>query len=199
MGLVHIVFDSETLGVRENAVVLSIACVPFELEVYQNYSDLYSQGYSVKFDSEEQMKVYKRTTERDTIQWWLKQPAEVRRAVTFTSAFDVPMKKGLQYLTDFVRSTSYDYKASYVWARGSYFDFPKIESMYLQAGLPLPYNSWKIRDIRTYVDILTGSNDGKYILQKGKSNSYRKHNALCDAAYDAAVMVEIYHRIKDLE
>lgn len=197
--LTHLMFDVETLSTTPDAVVLSLAVVPFEFENNQTFDTLLKRGFFIKFSVEEQRHKYKRSISKATVEWWSNQGKEIREQNLTPSDKDVTLEKGLTLLKSFIRSTTYDYKRSYVWSRGTYFDFPIIESLHLSINTPLPFNTWQIRDVRTYIDILCGRSDGKYELKQRNESNFIKHNCLCDAAIDAASLVEIYHIISEDE
>jgi hypothetical protein len=190
--LTHLCFDIETLGMHENTVILTLACVPFIFEQLRTFTDYLKDGLMIKFDATEQLNVYKRTVCKRTIDWWKMQGIEARKASVFPSSEDMTVKDGLQLLSDFIKKSGYSYGQSYVWSRGTYFDFPKIENLYEDANLKLPYNGYKIRDIKTYVDIFLGRNDGQYDSTVPTPDGFVKHNCLHDAARDASGMTQIY-------
>ena len=108
------------------------------------------------------------------------------------------MVDGLVQLSRYIGSTLYDNKRSYVFSRGSSFDFPKIEYAYeVSANMTIPYNTFKIRDIKTLVDIMAGTDDGQYDLRFGKTDKFIKHDCAHDVAMDAARMTELYHLINE--
>lgn len=196
--LVHLMFDTETLGKRENAVILSIACVPFTLEDHNYFASFLSKGIMIKFDVEEQIKSFHRSISISTVEWWKQQSKEARNANLKPSPNDMTVVEGLTKLSKFIGESGYNYKKSYVWARGTYFDFPKLEHFYEDCtNLTLPFNAWKIRDTRTYIDILTGTDDGKYELKLGKIDNFVAHNCLHDAAMEVAKLNEIYYMINE--
>ncbi len=190
----HLSIDTETLGMRENTVVLSIGCAAFQLipNGENNYEKYVTGGFHVKFDVKEQITRYKRSTDQSTIDWWRQQEPAAQKILK-PSEQDVDMESGLMMLNDWIKQSGYRWKDSYVWSRGTYFDFPKLEHMYFQAGVKCGFNTWKIRDTRTYIDILTGVDNGQYEPQGGFPRSFVKHNALHDAAMDAYRMVEIFN------
>ena len=188
----HLLVDIETLGSkREHCVVLTMACVVFTFEDYTPFSTLIRDGFYVKFSVPDQIKKWKRTTEADTMAWWKGQSKEAREAAYYPRDDDASMIDGLDAMTQFIKASKYDWKKSYIWSRGPAFDFPKIESMYDMADMPVPYNGWRQRDVRTYVDILTGVDNGKYEGKKPLTG-FVAHNALHDAARDAFHMQEIF-------
>ncbi|MFA6198851.1 MAG: 3'-5' exoribonuclease [Bacteroidales bacterium] len=188
--LTHLVFDIETLGNRSNAVCLSLACVPFVFEESCSFEEYFQKGFYVKFNPIEQLKSG-RTTEKDTLLWWKKQSKEALE-VTKPSSIDVDMVTGLNQLSAFIKSTNYNFKQSYNWCRAQDFDFPIMSDLYRQNGLEVPYNRWNNRDIKTYVDILTGSKNGYFNMKFQPPVDMVKHNALCDCVMDIMRMKEIY-------
>lgn len=195
MTLKHIVFDTETLGIRENAIVLSIGAVAFEMEpgTKNDYDRYILDGFHVKFSIKDQLHTWKRSVDEGTVEWWKGQSEEAKKILK-PSPNDVTMAEGLTQLNDWIKSIDgYKWNSSYVWSRGTYFDFPKMESMYHQAGVKCGFNTWKIRDVRTYIDILTGVDNGKYDPDRQPEN-FIAHDALHDAAMDAYRMVEIFNK-----
>jgi hypothetical protein len=193
--ITHLVVDTETLGNKEHAVVLSIAVVPFQFETYRPYAAYVRDGFFVKFDATEQIKKWKRETSQSTLDWWKEQTPEAKVFSLKPSKDDVDMRTGLGLMTQYIKSLEgFNYKQSYAWARGTDFDFPKIGDMYDQIEEPLPYKGGRVRDIRTYIDILTGATNGRYEVLKPEINlkDFVAHHALHDAAKDAYACVEIY-------
>lgn len=194
---VHINFDTETLGLYENAVVTTLACCAFTFEDAVSYDELVASGFFAKFKVDEQIKVYHRETTASTIQFWKEQSQEARERSILPSANDITLVEGLTSLTEYIKDSGYNWKKSYVWSRGNAFDLPKIESLYRQAGLQLPFNTFRVRDTRTMIDCLTGSDNGYYNLRDGEPKSFIKHHALHDTALDCARMIEIHHSLSE--
>lgn len=182
--LIHIVVDTETLGLYQDAAVLSIGAVAFKFESpVTDYSDLIRTGFHVKFNMREQLEVYKRKITESTMEWWKDQSPDAKKILKPTPQ-DSSMADGLRAFNAWMKRVGYDYKNAFVWSRGTYFDFPKLEHMYMQSGVDCGYNGWKIRDVRTYIDVLLGTNNGKWDPQD-KPRSFIAHDALHDAAMDA--------------
>lgn len=192
---VHISVDIETLGLRENTVVLSIGAAAFTLQPNNpNDFDKYIEtGFHVKFSAKEQIVDQKRTTDQSTIDWWKGQEAAAQK-IFKPSSEDVGMIEGLQMFNDWVKASGYKQGKSYTQTRGLAFDIPKIEHMYQQSQIKLPFNSWMARDTRTYIDILTGVSNGQYEPAGGFPKNFLKHDALHDASMDAYRMTEIFNR-----
>lgn len=191
--ITHLNFDVETLGTRPGSVVLSLACVAFKFEDEKTFADYILDGFYVKFDPIEQIKLG-RLTDADTLSWWKKQSDEAR-AVTKPSKDDVSLKTGLAMLRDYIKGSDYEWKHGYCWCRGNYFDFPMLESLHDQAAMPIPYNTWKIRDTRTFFDVLTGGDRGMYELKDGLPKEFVHHHALHDTALDVMRMKEVFRML----
>ena len=190
----HLSIDTETLGMRENAVFLSLGAAAFQLVPggSNDYDKLIRTGFHVKFSVKDQIVNYQRTTTQSTLDWW-KQQEPAAQKILKPSDEDVDLASGLRMFNDWIKGCGYNWKTSYVWSRGTYFDFPKIEHAYDQTGVKCGFNTWKIRDTRTYIDILTGVDNGQYEPKGGFPRNFLKHDALHDAAMDAYRMVEIFN------
>jgi len=190
--LKHLIIDLETLGLASDCVVLSLGATVFTFETDRpnDYGQYVLDGFYVKFDARDQVARWKRTMDDDTIEWWRGQPEDAR-AVTRPSPVDVPLLEGMDQFNTWIRQSGYNWKDSFVWSRGTYFDFPKLEHIYKQIGIKPGYNGWKIRDTKTYCDVLTGGNSGVY-RPKTTPTEFIKHHALHDAALDAYRLVELF-------
>ena len=62
------IFDTESLGVESNAVVLSAALIHFDPEMRPTYDDLLEDACFVKFSAKEQIDMG-RTISKSTLQW----------------------------------------------------------------------------------------------------------------------------------
>lgn len=195
--VVHLNFDTETLGLYENAVVTTLACCAFTLEDNTPYDELVQTGFFAKFNVMEQLKVYRRETTQSTVDWWKEQSEEAKVHSIKPSVNDISLEEGLTKLTEYIKNSGYSWKHSYLWSRGNAFDFPKIESLYRNVGMSVPFNTFRVRDTRTMIDCLTGSDNGYYNLKDGEPKSFVKHHALHDTALDCARMIEIYQTMAE--
>jgi hypothetical protein len=188
--LTHCFFDIETLATRPGALILSLAIVPFEFEKPKSFLEYVESGFHIKFNPLEQNRM-KRIVDPETVRWWRSQ-GDAAKKVLLPSSSDVGVEDGFKMIKNFLKSTDYNFKESYLWSRGCAFDFPIIESLYELMNEPVPYNGWKIRDARTFIDIFAGVSRGNYELKDGVPKEFIKHNALHDAALDACKLVELY-------
>lgn len=190
----HFVIDTETLGVYPDAVVLSLAIVPFEFENLRgSFMDYVSSGLSLKLSVEDQIRKYGRKIEPETMQWWKEQGDEAK-AILKPSGRDKTVQDALDAFDEFLENNGYEPKESWLWSRGNLFDFGKVESLYRKAGRPEPYVHYMVRDIRTMIDCFCGTSRGR-IKPLGEREGFILHNALHDAANDAMTMTEIFQQM----
>lgn len=190
-----IMIDIETLGQREDAIILSIACIPFEWDIYYDINHYIDSGIKINLNIQEQEQ-QKRTTDKVTIDWWKKQDKNAIKCNITQPTNVQSVLIGLTQLTVFIKNSDYDFQNSYVWSRGNYFDFPKIEHIYrISNNLPLPFNYWKIRDTRTFIDInnVDSQRKGLYDLKEPLPNNFIHHDCLHDCALEVARIVELTH------
>lgn len=185
-----IVVDIETLGLKERAVVLSLGAAAFSFDKKQTYDEIALEGFYAKLNVDQQVKTFGRTMTKSTVQWWREQSAEARKVLEPTP-FDHTVEQAIEEFTNWLAKVGFDSRKSYIFSRGNHFDMPKIESLFEDAGIDLAYNNWKVRDVRTAIDILHGTNDGYYTLQEGVPANFVAHHAMHDAAHDAAKLNEL--------
>jgi len=194
----HLLIDMETLGTRPNSVILSLACVQFTLDSMCEFDDLVKSGFYIKFDSIEQIKKYKRNVEVDTMEWWRKQ-GDSAKSITKPSKHDVSVEQGLRLFSKFVGTTQYSYNNSFVWSRGIAFDGPILTSLYDNVAntISMPINTWMLRDVRTFVDVLESSIDGFGRYKDLGIPTAVTHNALHDVCMDVMRIQKIYAGIME--
>lgn len=187
---VDLVFDLETLAVKpRSAVILSLAIIPFTLDKVEDYADIVKRGFYRKCDAIAQLKAGG-MKEDDTVAWWREQSEEAQRNAFLPSNDDILVQQAFLEAIDWIKQTDYSFKDSHIWSRGVAFDFPKIEYRFDQVKEgDDPVNYWRVRDIRTFVDCLTGSSNG--IFKQPEPQGFIKHHALHDCARDVLMMQTI--------
>jgi hypothetical protein len=186
----HFMVDLETLGSNDDAVILSMAVVPFKFDDTYTFDQYVVRSFYLKLNAPEQIKKYKHTTSKDTLEWWEKQSKETRKLNLTYHETDVEYRAAFEQLWEFLSKSNYDLKNSYLWSRGS-FDFHKIEYALRELNLP-QLNVWKIRDTRTYIDIMAGVSDAKYQLKKDLPATFIAHHCLHDAIKEVMVVNELF-------
>lgn len=175
------VIDFETLDSRATAVILSFAILAVDFEEDFTMDKLREQTMFVKLNAKTQGN---RTISQSTLDWWKMQDADVRKSQMLPSPNDVELLPALHQLHEFLDRHGYSPKKSVVWSRGTLdqivyedwsktlgFDPPKI-----------PY--WNHRDVRTAIDILSGSSNG-YCTTSRPMGIINKHDPVDDVCMDA--------------
>lgn len=182
-------FDIETLGVESTSVILSIACIHFDPTTKPSYEELVKSAFFVKMDVKDQAENYKRTVSKDTLDWWLTQHPAIRDFSFTPSDYDVPAAEALDKFQAWAKSFE-DYNTATVWARGN-MDQSVLSSLETKMGREsiFPYHRW--RDVRTAVDIYTGSTNGYCKVNYAGFESYQvvKHNPIHDCAFDIMMLL----------
>ena len=183
-------FDIETLGVESTTVILSAAAIKFDPNKLDlTYDDYLAEAFFVKFDVQDQVKNYKRTIDKSTMEWWATQHDYVRKISFIPSKNDdVSVIDGLNLLYEYVGEQD---GSNTFWSRGS-LDQMAIDSLCKAADKPLiaPYNCW--RDVRTALDCLCSTAKNGYCQLKNdfdKSSTVIKHHPVHDCAYDIMMLL----------
>lgn len=155
----HLMVDLETMGIRSNSSIVSIAAVEFDLdtgetgeEFYKNVSLQSCVNLGMKMDPE-------------TIMWWLKQSDDARAALTSGKAYDIS-----DVLNLFSIFCDADYE---VWGNSARFDLGILANAYDLAGIPIPWNQFKERCVRTLASFQPS-------IKKSYVHEGTDHNALSD-------------------
>lgn len=188
-----IIFDFETLGVTGwKNPVLSIGVLAGEWEqVDDNQKSidlLTSQGLEVFFNVKEQAQTFGREIDPSTLEWWESQGEEAQRI------FKAKDKRSIRDLPGTLSSYCRDAgvnKNTIVLIRAPHFDYPFLKAIYEDLDLKendMPFSHWKVRDVRTIVDMHSGS-DGKgyfpnFSAYMKEKYGLIKHNALHDIIID---------------
>lgn len=165
----NIMCDLETLGLANDAIVLSIGLVMFD------YNGVISTYYA-KLDVEEQ-RALGRTTTPNTLAWWESQTPEAR-SVLDPNQLTVPLAKVLDTVDALFRY----YPEAYIWGNDTLFDVGKLASLYASAGREVPWKYWAPRCYRTMYDGLRIAFELRYGTMADEAprvGTY--HNALDDA------------------
>lgn len=152
-----IMVDLETLGTRQDAIVLEISAVEFNCHTGE-----IGEVFDAKLDIDEQVQ-YRRSLNCKTLQWWFKQDEEARKNIFVEDVdiirFNIPWV--LAEFSNFVErcnnkcNSDSDRRVVKLWGNGSLFDLGILQNMY-ETCLPnmkLPWKFWAVNDVRTIVDL----------------------------------------------
>lgn len=173
----HLMIDLETMGTRANAPVLSIGACFFDPNTGSIGGEFHRR---IEWNSG----FAGRVADPNTIKWWMKQSKEAQDGVLRSGA-DVT-----NVLWDFHNwcVTGLAIKA---WGNGATFDISMMENIFQQYGIPIPWNFWDVRDVRTIVELAEGILDCNSIKFEGI-----QHNALDDAKHQARYVSAMWQALR---
>jgi len=138
-----VMIDIETLGVLNNAVVVSFGACLFD-----EFNDA-DDKMTMLLDMEEQQQ-FDRTIDVGTVTWWTGQSQEAREW-NFNTMNRYPVESALRALNVFCSG------AQLFWSRGS-FDFDILETLYADVGLDVPWKFHRKRDVRSLDELALNLN-----------------------------------------
>ena len=182
-------FDIETLDTESSAVVLSASIIHFDLGSTFTYEKLLSNAMFVKFNVKEQIKDYKRTMNKRTVEWWNQQHEYVRKLSLVPSSDDLSSIDGINAIKNYM--AQFPEPEQTIWARGS-LDQMVIDSLcYSCEQEPIAsYAVW--RDVRTAVDLLADTAKNGYCEVNHPTfqrHNVIKHHPTHDCALDIMMLV----------
>jgi len=159
----HVMVDIETLGTDPGAAIVSIGAVRFD-----------EHGIEAQFFESvdiESAQAAGLTIDAETLAWWLEQSDDARAQLFGGNQLRACLRRLSEFIGDRV-----------VWACSPAFDVVLLEAAYRAVELSPPWRFYRCRDYRSFRETLSTWPDRE---QAGTA-----HNALDDAAYQAACLVE---------
>lgn len=181
-----IIYDYETLSSDpQTGVVLSMAALAFDENRYVSnpytYEELLDSAQYIKFNVEEQVRVYGRKIQKETVEWWSKQDKAAQHCLAPSDD-----DRSIADLPGFMRGLVTDHKAvKHVYTRGNTFDPIFTESFFKMLKQSEPYHWGSVRDTRSMIEGLSwGSNLYNGFMVEGLQDKFVKHDPIHDIAMD---------------
>lgn len=182
------IFDVETLGIESTSVILSMACIYFNPEDKPTYQQLVDSAFFVKLNAADQVDRLKRSVSKSTLEWWETQHASVKKlSLIPNKLLDVSPEFAHAQLRTWATQFP-DYATSTVWARGN-LDQMVLGSLEEKMKVDPVFHFARWRDVRTAVDLLSGSNNGYCKIPDFDFSQVIKHNPIHDCASDAMMLM----------
>lgn len=174
--------DLETLGIGNDAMILSIGAVKFDPRTGE-----FGEPFYALIDTLD-TKHGGGSIDISTVHWWMNQSEEARNALFSPDMNDTRINL-FQALAELQTFLGWDGEKTEVtlWARGNK-DEAWLESAYKGLGLAVPFQYWQWKDQRTFCS------DFKPFLPNRDERSVA-HDALDDAAYQAECVMAVYSRL----
>ncbi|MCX8596764.1 3'-5' exoribonuclease [Gilliamella sp. B3486] len=191
-----VIIDIETLDTAPTAVILSIGAFAFDrfdlnetLENIKNSSIQENEGPHHLYyvcNLNDQLILSKRTISQSTINWWRDQSWSSIKPLFFGNR-QPKLFETLAFLIRKINKWTEINPKIMFYFRGADFDPVILKNAFSEYGLPTPWEYYNVRDVRTYIDALSGDDSG-YLDGHKLSFNYIKHNSLHDAMRDAEQM-----------
>lgn len=174
--------DMETLGTREDSIVMSIGT----LFVPDGETNLNPDSLKLKYgklyilDIEDEENSYGRTIDVSTIKWWLTQNPEILKD-QLENKYAVTMEKAVdEILMDLHNNDFFSTRSdNYIWSRGL-FEAKLWESMTRDLERQQRIMYWRWRDSRTACDVVGNDPNGGIKIIDG----INPHNPADDCVLD---------------
>jgi hypothetical protein len=170
----HFMVDCETLGTLPNRnPVLQIAVVHFNPESFDAL-----ESFECFLPLAEQLKM-QRIPDQGTVNWWKKQDPKVSEVIFGGVAKAPPLKNQLEELSNWIASScklDNGFAESVFWAKPAAFDYPFIDGLFVESGIPSPFHFRKVVDIQSY--IIGAFKQTHYVL-----NHYQATHHACVESY----------------
>jgi len=186
-----LIIDFETLSTEPNAALLSMGLTVVDTAMFANLSfqDIFdkmvSDGVHFKLKVSNQVGSYGRIISRDTVDWWSTQK-DSASAVLTPQSDDMDLSELPDAVNNYLKENGY--KKGVCYTRGM-IDSTWLQSVarYLKKDVNIEW--WNYRDIRTFIDVMSGSTNGYLPKQYAFwPKGLIKHNALHDCALDVLQM-----------
>ena len=139
----HIMLDIETMSIKPNAMVLSIAAIAFDpFEITTDFSK--NPQLDLLLSLEEQSS---RDVQEVTAWWWQQRDQSVRDKI-FGDDNRVLVVDALQQLSKFV------WMKNTIWCQGPTLDITVLTDLYESNNLSVPWKYHVVRDSRTLLDLV---------------------------------------------
>jgi hypothetical protein len=173
--------DLESLGVRPDALILSIGAVAFD-PVSGTVGDPF---YMVVDHSKTPLG----SISHSTVDWWMNQSEEARAAVFGKDVQRAPLAQALVAFSEYLGFDDSlpdgEYPNIQLWVRGNIDPF-WLQSAYDGLGLAAPFQFWHWKDQRTWC-----AEFKPFLPERAGVH----HNALDDAEYQAQCINAVYQRL----
>lgn len=184
-----VIYDFETLSQdQRRGVVTSFAMLNFSEKRYiedpYTFEELVDSCKYIKFDVEDQVRNFKRTMSKETIDWWNEQGEEARKQIA-VSKDDVSILVFYDWITKNIDCS----KIKKSFTRGNTFDPMFLQYLMAQIAAPDPFHWRTVRDTRSTIEGMSfGMNLDNSYMPGDLKDKFIKHDPRHDIAMDVMRM-----------
>jgi hypothetical protein len=176
-----VMIDIETTSTQNNACILSIGVVAFNLYNISLSGESEDKKLELLIDKKSCDEIGLHTCP-DTMKWWSNQSISVKKRA-FEDGPRISIKDALLKLSEFCKK----YKFKRYWAQGINFDYIVLENAYSYCGLK-EYITWKfyqLRDSRTV----------RFLVDVVPEKPKDAHDAIADCKYQIEMIQYVYIKL----
>lgn len=155
-----LVFDYETLSNNPlGAPVISLGAIigNWEDVSYENIKALEKDAFYCTIKAKRQADVYGLIPNKETIRWWSEQNEFAQNMLKSDSKIEV--EEHCKQFIDWCISKGLTQKTM-TYIRAPQFDYTIMANVFAKCGFPIPFNEWKVRDVRSIIDATFGTENG---------------------------------------
>lgn len=173
--------DIETMSTAPNAAIASIGACRFDMPG-SGIGDWIGDTFHVHV-SLANCQRHGLAIDASTVLWWINQGENAKAALLGGQQDASPLVTALEALFSFIAGTDFVDEPPTIWANGASFDLPILANAYRTAGIPLPWNYWQERDLRTLKALFPD-----FRMERAGI----AHHALDDAVHQARMIQAMY-------
>ena len=162
-----LIFDYETLSNKPlSAPVISFGAImgnwedihlDSREETLATIKRLESQSLYQTIKTKSQVEKYGLVVSAETVRWWSQQGDFAKQMLEDKDKISV--EDHCQHFIDWCIERGLTQKTM-VYIRAPHFDFTIMDNIFSKVGLPIPFNTFKIRDVRSIIDAVYGTTNG---------------------------------------
>lgn len=177
----NIMVDLETLGIRSNAAILSIAMVEFDLN--GNKGKVFEEFICLDSSLKVGLKI-----EVLTLEWWLKQPKDLMMRNLFNEKA-VPLENALENCVRWIEIHGFNKDDVMFWSKSPSFDLSILRYQFRKFGMDAPFRYTRERDVRTIFALRPS------IVSRLEKERKLPHDAISDCLHQIRILTEIFREI----
>lgn len=155
-----LMFDYETLSSNPlSAPVISLGAIMGNWEDVSEdkIKELEKNAFYCNIKAKRQVEQYGLKISEDTVRWWSEQGEFAKNMLNAKDKIEV--EEHCKQFTDWFVAGGGDQKTM-VFVRAPQFDYTIMANVFEKCGFPLPYSTWKVRDVRSIIDAVWLTNTG---------------------------------------
>ena len=155
-----LLLDYETLSNKPlSAPVISLGAIIGRWEDVNpdDIKGLEKNAFYCTIKAKRQVEQYGLKVSADTVRWWSEQ-GEFAKAM-LESTDKVEVEDHCRLFTEWCIANGITQK-TVTYIRAPHFDYTIMDNIFEKCGFPIPFNTWKIRDVRSIIDATFGTDNG---------------------------------------